>query len=50
MSIVLNMIVFVASGGTWADVQQLRHITPLMMFVLLLTATGALSHRVSLCR
>lgn len=42
MSIVLNMIVFVASGGTWADVQQLRHITPLMMFVLLLTATGGL--------
>jgi len=41
MSIVLNFFVFLSSGGQLADLQQLSHVTPIMMLVLLLTATGA---------
>jgi hypothetical protein len=40
MSIVLNFVVFLSSGGSLADLQQLQHITPVTFFVLLLTATG----------
>ena len=41
MSVVLNIVVFLSSGGTMNDVYQLRHMTPVMILVLLLTATGA---------
>jgi hypothetical protein len=45
MSVVLNIVVFLCSGGALSDVHRLRNITPVMVFVLLLTATG-----VSPCR
>ena len=41
MSIVLNFIVFLSTGGQLADLHQLSHVTPIMMLVLTLTATGA---------
>jgi len=37
---VLNFVVFLSSGGSLADLQQLQQITPVTFFVLVLTATG----------
>lgn len=49
MSVVLNIVVFLCSGGALSDVHRLRDITPVMIFVLLLTATGVPPRRACAC-